>query len=244
MVPGVGIDVNAATGIDARGLVETVALTGIEVVCAMRGGCVDGSGAGVGGDVRGQNAEDAAVEEGVLEGDAVKLRAFKTSDFQGQAEIASGDDGAGLDGEGYVIKVGMEGDGHGRGEGPGGGGPDDGRDVAAGKGGGNGLGRRGEAVADVDRWAGVHFVLDLGVGEGGTVVDAPVNGLEAAINKAFFEEAVEGFESASLVVAGHCFVGLIPTAETADAFELRGLEVNIFLRVGATCIQHRRYGHL
>ena len=104
--------------------------------------------------------------------------------------------------------------------------------------------RRGEAVAHIDRWAGVHLVLDLGLGEGGAVVDAPVDRLEAAIDEAFFKKAVEGFESAGLVVAGHGFVGRIPAAEAADAHELRGLQIDVFLRVGAACIQHRRDRHL
>ena len=36
---------NAARGIDAAGLVEVVALAGVEVVGAVRGGGVDGAGA-------------------------------------------------------------------------------------------------------------------------------------------------------------------------------------------------------
>ena len=72
MGPGVGIDMDVAGGIDAAGGVEAVALAGVEVVCAVGGSGVDGAGAGVGGDVGGQDAEDAAVEKRMLEGDAVE----------------------------------------------------------------------------------------------------------------------------------------------------------------------------
>jgi hypothetical protein len=47
----------------------------------------------------------------------------------------------------------------------------------------------------------VHLVLDLGLGQRGAVVDAPVNRLEAAVDEAFLEEAVKGLEGAGLVVA-------------------------------------------
>ena len=87
------------------------------------------------------------------------------------------------------------------------------------------------------------LVFDFGVGQGGAVVDAPVDGLEAAIDKALFEEAVEGFEGAGLVVAGHGFVGLAPAAEDADALELGGLQVYVLLRVGAAGIEHGGRGH-
>jgi hypothetical protein len=43
----------------------------------------------------------------------------------------------------------------------------------------------------------VHLVLDFGFGEGGAVVDAPVDRLEAAVDEALLEEAVEGFERAA-----------------------------------------------
>ena len=90
----------------------------------------------------------------------------------------------------------------------------------------------------------MHLVLDLGFGEGGAVVDAPVDGLEAAVDEAFFEEAVEGLESAGLVVAGHGLVGLVPAAEAADALKLRGLQVNVLLRVGAAGLEDRGDRHL
>ena len=40
------------------------------------------------------------------------------------------------------------------------------------------------------------LVLDFGFGEGGAVVDAPVDGLEALVDEAFLEEVVEGLDDA------------------------------------------------
>ena len=57
-----------------HGLVEVVVLAGVEVVGAMRGCGVDRAGALVGGDVGREDAEDAAIEEWVLEGGALELR--------------------------------------------------------------------------------------------------------------------------------------------------------------------------
>ena len=130
-----------------------------------------------------------------------------------------------------VVEVGMEGDGEGRGEGPGGGGPDDGGDFFAGERGVDRRGVAGELVADVDAGAGVLLVLDFGVGEGGAVVDAPVDRLEASVDEALLEEVVEGFDDARLVRAGHGGVGIVPAAEDAEADELRALQVDVLLGV-------------
>ena len=134
--------------------------------------------------------------------------------------------------EGDVFELGIEGDGEGCGEGPGGGGPDDGVDGLC-------LPRRGsicarvagELVADVDAGRGVLLVLDLGFGEGGLVVDAPVDGPEAFVDEALLEEVEEGLGDAGLVVGVHGGVGVVPAAEDADAHELGALEVEVFLRV-------------
>ena len=75
------------------------------------------------------------------------------------------------------------------------------------------------------------FVLDLGFGEGGLVVDAPVDGAETLVDETFFQEVVKGLDDRGLVSVGHGEVGLIPAAEDADALELGALEVNVFLRV-------------
>jgi hypothetical protein len=122
--------------------------------------------------------------------------------------------------EGYVFEVGVEGDGHGRGDGPWGRGPYDGVDFAAGERFVEVLGRGGHPVPDIYGWAGVLLVLNLGFGEGGAIVNAPVDGLESAVDEALLKEAVEGFKSAGFVVAGHGHVGFFPAAEAPDALKL------------------------
>ena len=83
----------------------------------------------------------------------------------------------------------------------------------------------------------MHLVLDFGLGQRGSVVDAPVDGLEPAIDEALLKKAVKGLECAGLVVARHGLVWLVPAAEAADALELRGLQFDVLLRVGAAGIQ-------
>ncbi len=75
-------------------------------------------------------------------------------------------------------------------------------------------------------------------------MDAPIDRLETAVDEAFFQEAVKRLEGAGLVVAGHGFIGLVPASEAAKALELRGLKVDVFLRVGAAGIQYGRGRHL
>ena len=77
----------------------------------------------------------------------------------------------------------------------------------------------------------MQLVLDFGFGEGGAVVDAPVDRLEALVDEAFLEEVVEGLEDAGFVAEGHGEVGIVPAAEDAEALELGALEVDVLLRV-------------
>ncbi len=75
------------------------------------------------------------------------------------------------------------------------------------------------------------LVLDFGFGEGGAVVDAPGDGLEAFVDEAVLEEVEEGLGDAGLVLGVHGGVGLEPAAEDAHADELGALEVEVLLRV-------------
>ena len=75
------------------------------------------------------------------------------------------------------------------------------------------------------------LVLDFGFGEGGAVVDAPGDGLEAFVDEAVLEEVEEGLGDAGLVVGVHGGVRGGPAAEDAEADELLALEVEVFLCV-------------
>ena len=144
-VPGTGVHVDAAGGIDAAGGVEAVAQAGVEVVRAVGGRGVDRAGACVGGDVSGQYAQNAAVEERMLEGGALQYAALEAGQFRGCAQFAGGGDGGGQLGrddvdralrafscsQRHILKIRMEGHGHRRGQCPGSGGPDDRRNLLA-----------------------------------------------------------------------------------------------------------------
>ena len=77
------------------------------------------------------------------------------------------------------------------------------------------------------------LVLDFSFGEGGAVVDAPGDGLEAFVEEAALEEVEEGLGDAGLVDGVHGGVGRGPAAEDAHADELRALQVEVLLRVQA-----------
>ena len=62
----------AAGVVDELEFGQVVALAGVKVVDAVGGRGVDGAGALVGGDVVSVDAEDGAVQEGMLEGGAVE----------------------------------------------------------------------------------------------------------------------------------------------------------------------------
>ncbi len=89
----------------------------------------------------------------------------------------------------------------------------------------------------------MHLVLDLGLGEGGPVVDAPVDGLEALVDEAVLVEVEEGLGDGGLVAVRHGEVGVVPAAEDADALELGALEVDELLRVLAAGAADGEGGH-
>ena len=152
---GLGLDaaealrVHLVAGVvDVLDFGQVVALARGEVVDAVGGRGVDGSGALVGGDVIGDDTANLAFEERVLEGCAFErgageegddvdlgrglggvLAAHQVSVDDDLGEQRLGDDVDGFGGgEGDVFEFGVEGDGEGRWEGPGGCGPDDGED--------------------------------------------------------------------------------------------------------------------
>ncbi len=59
------------------------------------------------------------------------------------------------------------------------------------------------------------LVLDLGFGERGFVVDAPVDGAEAFVDETLLEEVVEGFDDAGFVAEGHRQVWVVPATKDA-----------------------------
>src|SRR5208282_5718926 len=99
--------------------------------------------------------------------------------------------------------------GHGRGKCPGGRCPDDGVDLSACEGGVQRLRWGSEPIAHKDRGADMHLVLDFSLGECRSVMDAPVNRLEAAIDEAFLEKSVKRLERPGFVIARHRLIRVI-----------------------------------
>jgi hypothetical protein len=141
-----------------------------------------------------------------------------------------------------VLGLGMEGDGHVGRQGPGGRRPDD--DVGA------AAGQRRELRAevgrdlepDVDRGRGLVPILDLGLGQGGPAVDAPVDGPFPLIDLAVFEERRQVLEDLGLVGRVHGQVGRRPGAEHAEATELLALDADEPLGVIAAFLADGGHG--
>jgi hypothetical protein len=214
----------------------------------VRGRGVDGAGAGVGGDVGGQHAEDFALEERMLEGRAIKLASLEACHFQCIVEIAGRQRICGqclghnvdvaIGGlKSDVVEVGMERDGHRCRQGPRGGRPDDGVHVLRDERKVKQAWIARHLVAHIHRRAGVHFVLNFRLGQRGAVVDAPVNRLQSAIDEALLQKSVEGLKRPRFVIASHRFIRVVPAAEDAEPLELRGLQVDVLLRVLATGVE-------
>ena len=66
------------------------------------------------------------------------------------------------------------------------------------------------------------LVLDLGFGQGGATVNAPVHRLLAFVNEAPIDEAPERASDRRLVPEIHRQIRFIPGAEHAEALKLRG----------------------
>jgi hypothetical protein len=73
----------------------------------------------------------------------------------------------------------------------------------------------------------VLAVFDLGFGERGLIVRAPVDRLETFVDGAGGEEAAEGVGDVGFVVEGHRGVGMVPVAEDAEADEVFTLDVDV-----------------
>src|SRR6266404_4580201 len=109
---------------------------------------------------------------------------------------------------------------------PGRGGPDDGAYVTA-----NfrsvAFAAAHDAKLHPDRRASVVLIFDLGFGERGVVVDAPIDGLAATINVALLHEVKKGAGNGGLIFMAHREIGIIPPAENAEAFEIFLVLLNV-----------------
>ena len=91
--------------------------------------------------------------------------------------------------------------------------------------------RRHERVCHVDRRRGELGILDLRLGERGGARRAPVDGLLAAVEQPFGDDAPEDPHLLGLVRGVHGQVRAVPIPEDAEALELLALDRDVALRV-------------
>ena len=124
---------------------------------------------------------------------------------------------------------------------PGRGGPDDGVGGAGqavqAKGGGQRL-RVVGLKGHIQRAALLVLVFDFKLGQRRRAVKAPIHGLEAAIDKAALDHALEGAQLVGFVAEVHGQVGVVPVAQHAQALEVLLLLGDLRRGVGAALGLH------
>ena len=241
--PGVARDVGreAAVVVDGRVDVDAVGDAGQVVVVAVARGGVDAARAVVERDVLGQDEERVAVDERVAGLEALELAAGERGQDLGRrpAELL-GDDreeplghdvDVALDLGRGVLVFGMKGDGHVGRQGPGGRRPDDDVDAAALEGRELRAEVGDDLETDIDRGGGLVLVFDLGLGQGGPVVDAPVDGALALVDLAVLEEGAQVLEHFGLIGRVHGQIGRLPGPQDPQPLELVTLDVDELLGV-------------
>ena len=96
----------------------------------------------------------------------------------------------------------------------------------------------GHGECDVDRIGGLVLVLDLGLGERRAAVEAPVDGLQAAVEMPLLEQLAESANLVSLGPEVHREVGILPFSEHAEPDEILLLARDLLGRIGAAEFAH------
>ena len=272
LLPGEALDLGQESPRLVHGTVdvEPVADSGEVVVPPVAGGGVDDPGAGVEGDVVGQEDGGVAVDPGVAEAQALEKGALGLGERRAESRRGAGgvalraparlgglaqrlrdhqDVVRALERVEGVLGVRVDGEGEVGGERPGSGGPDDGEDPLAGE-------RRvrpgqpvairlGERETHVDLGADVALVvLDLGLGERGPAGDAPVDRLLGLVDEALLGEGGELADDRRLVGRGHRQVGVLPLPEDPEPLELRALDAHELLGVRSAGLTEGQRRHL
>ena len=212
--------VEGAVGPHGAVHVQPFAQAGLVVVGAVTGGGVHQPGAVFEGDVFGVGDLAFAVAEGVLVGDADEVAAGEGALGLGAVDAALGQDFCRqFGGENDLARAGLidavlvalvHGDGEVGRQRPGRGGPDHQRPA--------GLVHAVEVHKDADVFAVVVF--QLGLGQRGLVVDAPVNGFEVAVDHALLNQLGEDVQHAGLVLGQHGEVRVVVVGHRQQALHL------------------------
>ena len=85
---------------------------------------------------------------------------------------------------------------------------------------------------DVNGGAGIVLILDLGLGESGLVLGAPVDGLKSLIDMAVLIHLAEDADFIGFEALVHGLVGVLPVADNAEALEALALDIDVLLGIG------------
>src|SRR5579863_10243 len=96
---------------------------------------------------------------------------------------------------------------------------------------------------DPDRWAGVVFVLNFGLGQRGVVVNAPVDRLAPAVDVALLHELEERAGNGGFVLVAHGEVRIVPATEDAETLEISFMLLNESRGVFAATLAKFRWRH-
>ena len=80
--------------------------------------------------------------------------------------------------------------------------------------------------------AGIVLILDLGLRQGGLIVVAPVDRLEALVDIALLVHLAEDLDLLSLEAGVHGLVGVLPVGHHAQTLEALHLDADILLGIG------------
>ena len=127
---------------------------------------------------------------------------------------------------------------------PGGGRPNEQVGVALGSGGLEHAGHGVQLELHVDGRRHLVGVLDLRFGERRMAVGAPVDGLAAAVDRAFQVQILEDLHVAGLVVRNEREVGVFPVGVHAEALETVALDVDVLLGPLAAALAQLHLGDL
>ena len=121
-------------------------------------------------------------------------------------------------------------------------GPDDDETVLGRQGrqakGGRQLFRLGELEPDVDGGIAFFRVFHFRLGQRRLAVEAPVDGLQAAVDIAFFQQLAQRAQLVGFIAVRHGQVGVVPLAEHAQANKILLLALDLHVGVGAGLFQH------
>ena len=225
---------------------HAVVAAGIEVLHAVGGRAVDDAGAGVQRHVFAEVHRRQALVERMLKADQLQRLALAGRECRsrqfvarqaGFLQVGCEDQQSAFGRDQVVVVVRVHVQRLVPGNGPGRGGPYDdiavfGRQLHHAESPGDFL-RLGERKADVDRKILLVHVLDFGLGQGRTAIEAPVDRLQAAVDVALLQQLAQRADFIGLVAVGHGEVRTVPVAEHAQPLEILLLPLDLLHGVGA-----------